>query len=220
MKTWVYFKKLENLPKCKTDLASAVDYINTTIACSLVGVDELHEAGRYPFITPIINEVVKNLNGIKHHSQRPMREGDVARGDPDWVLVYEDSNIKCEDSNEKLSFPIFVIEGKVNIDKSAVAQIVLQMYEAYVKMRPKGYSKPWEMHGMLTTAVEVVFVKALFCGEQCVGVWRSEDVFRIPHYEGMKTKDYTDNAMPIIQHAVAMAKKQIEQIREAHKSQR
>jgi hypothetical protein len=199
--------KLRNLPKCVVNLESAVDQINTTNACSLVSVDELLEAGRYPFITPVLNEIVKNLDGIKHHSQRQMRDGDTARGNPDWTLVHEDLNL-----------PIFVIEGKVSIGRAGIAQVVLQLYKAYKKMRPEGYNEPWVMYGMLTNAIEVVFVKALFHGEQCKGVWRTR-VFKIPHHKGMTVDAYTGSVTPVIQYVVAMVNRQIAQLKKARNEQ-
>jgi heme/copper-type cytochrome/quinol oxidase subunit 4 len=43
----------------------------------------------------------------------------------------------------------------------AIAQLVLQLYEAYMRMKPDDDTSEWAMYGMVTTAVEAVFVKAL-----------------------------------------------------------
>lgn len=195
--------ELEELEDCNINMKSAVDQFNATIASSLVGVDKLSEAGRYPFITPVLNEIVKNLDGIKHDPQHLMKDCVVSRGIPDWLLIHEKSGL-----------PIFPVEGKVEIDSAAIAQVVLQLYEVYVKVRPKNCTKSWRMYGMVTTAVEVVFVKALFRGKRCRKVWRSK-TFKIPHSKGMETEPYEDNVTPVIQYAVTMAKEQLSQLRKS-----
>jgi hypothetical protein len=114
---------IEKLPDCNDiDLDSAAKQVNRTIADS-VKVSELDEIGRYPFITPILTAVVESCKDIKYHSLRPLREGAVVCDKPNWTLIYED-------------FPIFIVREKVTIDSSAIAQTVLQIYEAYMKIRP------------------------------------------------------------------------------------
>jgi hypothetical protein len=200
---------------CKINLKHAANQIKTTIKSCKVAVNKLHEAGRYSLITPVIDAIVENLDGVKHHPQRSMRKGAVARGNPDWALVYEDLD---QPECQRKSLPIFIVEAKVRLSTAAIAQTVLQMYEAYMEMRPKDHTEPWEMYGMVTTAVKVVFVKALFCGEQCDGVWQSKE-FQIPHHKDMVIKTYEDSVTPVIQHAVAIANKQIKQIKRAPNEQ-
>jgi hypothetical protein len=189
----------DKLLKCNVNLGLAVALINATAAASAVEIEKLSESGRYAIMTPVLNAMVESLGVVKHYAQYLLREGVIARGQPDWALI-------------RRGMPIFIVEGKVAINRAAIAQTVLQMYEAYMEMRPKDHTEPWEMYGMLTTAVKVVFVKALFCGEQCDGVWRSKE-FQIPHRKDMETKTYEDSVRPVIQHAVAIANKQIEQIK-------
>jgi hypothetical protein len=156
-----------------------------------VGVNELEEIGRYPFITPILTAVVESCQNTKHHAQYKLEGGKVAHGKPDWVIIYD-------------GHPIFIVEAKLRIDDEAIAQIVLQMYEAHMKMRPTGNTKLWTMYGMVTTAVEVVFVKATFYEEHCTKVEWNGDVFHIPHDETTTDAEYKDGVRPVFRHMKAM----------------
>jgi hypothetical protein len=156
-----------------------------------VGVNELKEIGRYPFITPILTAVVESCQNMEHHSQYQLEGGKVAHGKPDWAIIYD-------------GHPIFIVEAKLNIDNEAIAQTVLQMYEAHMKMRPTGDTKPWEMYGMVTTAVEVVFLKATFYEKLCTSVKWNGDVFYIPHDKETSASEYKDSARPVFQHLKAM----------------
>jgi hypothetical protein len=77
------------------------------------------EATRYPLIAPVLSAVAINKE-VKHWAQYPLRNGVIAQGHPDWALIYQD-------------LPIFIVEGKTKINNKAIAQVVLQMYEAYMK---------------------------------------------------------------------------------------
>jgi hypothetical protein len=98
---------------------------------------------------PVLNAVVAKHN-IEHWAQYPLLDGAIVQGYPDWALIHDKK-------------PIFIIEdkGKTKIDMKAIAQLVLQLYEAYMRMKPDDDTSEWAMYGMVTTAVEAVFVKAL-----------------------------------------------------------
>jgi hypothetical protein len=176
--------------------------IKKTIACSKQAIADMCEIGRYSLITPVLNEAaIKAEKEITHSPQHRLWNGVLAQGYPDWALMFGD-------------LPIFIVEAKQTIDTDAVAQTTLQMFEAYVRMRPEGNTDKWVMYGMLTTAVEVMFIKALFCGKQCDGIWRSENVLQVPHHERMSTDNYIDGALPVIQHTVWMLNEQTQQLKD------
>jgi hypothetical protein len=179
------------LPDCNDiDLEFVAEQVMKLKKAS-VGVNELEEIGRYPFITPILTAVVESCQNTKHHAQYKLEGGKVAHGKPDWVIIYD-------------GHPIFIVEAKLRIDDEAIAQIVLQMYEAHMKMRPTGNTKLWTMYGMVTTAVEVVFVKATFYEEHCTKVEWNGDVFHIPHDETTTDAEYKDGVRPVFRHMKAM----------------
>jgi hypothetical protein len=195
---------LDVLQDCQSDLMSVVKQVNIMKKAS-VDVHELSEIGRYPFITPILNAVTA-FKEIKHYAQYPLWGGAIAHGQPDWALIYKDK-------------PIFIVEGKVNIDNAAIAQTVLQMYEAHMRMRPKNYVMPWTMFGMITTAVEVIFVRAVFHEKRCTEVSWNGGVLQIPHDEDTKDDEYIEGVVPVFKHMETMLISMISQFEAAHKPQ-
>jgi hypothetical protein len=185
---------LGELPDCDDiDLDFVAKQVNKLKNAS-VEINKLGEIGRYPLITPILTEIVEKFKNMKHHAQYPLLEGTVARGYPDWALLYDNS-------------PIFIVEAKRDIDDEAIAQTVLQMYEAHMEMRQEGDIESWEMYGMVTTAVKVIFLKAVFTREHCTSVEWNGGVLYIPH-DKMTTDDkYKGGVKPIFQYLKAILSK-------------
>jgi hypothetical protein len=140
---------------------------------------------------------------VKHWGQYSLRDGTLAQGSTDWALIYK-------------GLPVFIIEGKRYIGNSGVAQLVLQMYEAYMKLGQRGTKEdPWAMYGMVTTAIKVVFIETLFCGEDLIEIKWNGDVFSIPHDKITKADDYISGMSPVARHMEAMLDKQKKQVDKA-----
>jgi hypothetical protein len=204
-----------NLP----DIKSSANEIRKTVRHSGEEVNEMCEIGRYSLITPVLNAVAANQKLEKdkkrekgkgkekkkeekavHIPQYPLLGGVLAQGYPDWAFAVEGR-------------PIFIIEAKIEIDRAAIAQNVLQMYEAYMKMRPEGDTSQWTMYGMVTTAVEAVFIKAIFRNGKCDRVLWNGDVLQIPHRKDMDTATYFHSIKSYIQNMAWILSEQIGQLK-------
>jgi hypothetical protein len=179
-----------------------LDDVKETIDSSAQAVDEMLEIPRYSLITPVLNALAEKM-GVKHWGQYSLRDGTLAQGSTDWALIYR-------------GLPVFIIEGKQNIDNNGVAQLVLQMHEAYMKLGQRGTEDdPWVMYGMVTTAIKVVFIKTLFCEEDLIEIKRNKNVFYIPHNKRTKVNEYIGGVSPVARHMEAMLDEQKTQVDKA-----
>jgi hypothetical protein len=114
----------------------------------------LNEAGRSAFIILILGLVVANLpSGIIIEPQYRLRKGQSGQIIPDWV-VKRNSRI------------ILVVEAKAKDVNDGINQHIRQLYETYKENCSD--AKEWKaFHGIVTTANEWVFIKAMFNGEEC-----------------------------------------------------
>jgi hypothetical protein len=184
------------------NLESVFDDVKKTIDSSAQEVDEMLEITRYSLITPFLNALAEKMV-VKHWGQYSLRDGTLAQGSTDWALIYK-------------GLPVFIIEGKRYIRNSGVAQLVLQMYEAYMKLGQRGTKEdPWVMYGMVTTATKVVFIKTLFCGEDLIEIKWNGGVFSVPHEKTTVVDDYIDGMSPVARHMEAMLDKQKKQVDKA-----
>jgi hypothetical protein len=107
------------------------------------------EIDRYALITPILDAAAERYEDITHWPQCPLRDGVLAQGYPDWAFIYKEK-------------PIFIVEAKIAID-DAIAQNVLRVNEAHMKMRPGGDAKQWTMYGMGVSSVNIYLLLYLLC---------------------------------------------------------
>jgi hypothetical protein len=191
--------KLKSSSSHSIDLESVFDKVYDTIDASRQDVRKMLETSRYPLIIPVLNAVAIS-KGVEHLAQCPLKNGVIAHGYPDWAFIYK-------------NLPIFIIEGKKKITTRGVVQVVLQLYEAYMKIGPKGtVDKPWTMYGMVTTAIKVVFIKTLFCEGRCIKVLWNGKVFRILHRKEMNAIEYTDRMSPVVGYIGVILDKQKKQV--------
>jgi hypothetical protein len=185
------------------DMKSVFEKVDDTIEASRQDVRKMLETSRYPLIAPVLNAMAR-AKGVEHWAQYPMKNGMIAQGYPDWAFIYKD-------------LPIFIVEGKKKITTSGVAQVVLQLYEAYMKMETRGTAdKPWTMYGMVTTATRVVFIKALFCEGRCIKVLWNGKIFRIPHRKKMRAIRYIKRMLPVIGCMGTILDEQMQQLDNTH----
>lgn len=184
------------------NLKSVFYEVKRTIKFSAQEVHEMLEIPRYSLITPVLNALAE-VAGVEHWGQYSLRDGTHAQGSTDWALIYK-------------GLPVFIIEGKQNIDNNGVAQLVLQMYEAYMKLGQRGTKDdPWVMYGMVTTAINVAFIRALFCEEYLIEIKRNKNVFSIPHNKDTEVNDYINGMSPVAMHMEAMLAEQKTQVDKA-----
>jgi hypothetical protein len=115
---------------------------------------KLNEAGRSVFIALVLGLVVANtIPSAIIEPQYRLRKGKSGQIIPDWV-VKRNSRI------------ILVVEAKAKDVNDGINQHIRQLYETYKENCSD--AKEWKaFHGIVTTANEWVFIKAMFNGEEC-----------------------------------------------------
>lgn len=183
------------------DLSSTAAELRRAVCNAEQDVVDMGEISRYSLISPILAAAADCFDSrITYQAQYRLYGGKYACGYPDWALLADKQ-------------PILVVEAKRGaIDLEAVGQTIVQMYASYIKVRPNDEVK-CIMYGMVTTAVQSLFLQGCFRDRECSVTWNGK-VLEIPHRKTVADDFSADSIALQVQHLHGIVKEQLAQFSE------
>jgi hypothetical protein len=168
--------KAEEAPVNEKELNTIIDALDILMRSH--AFHNLNEAGRSVFIELVLSLAVVNLSvDAVIKPQYRLRKYEFGLCIPDWVI---------KQSNQI----ILTVEAKARNVNDGINQNLRQLYRVYKEIQTPVMTGWQTFHGLVTTANEWVFIKAMFNGNECRILRSAKSPWKLPLNSGCAAKEF------------------------------